>query len=129
MAADRRSQSQTEGITTPKSAQSLTQASKVNVEQDTPFQLLQRTSLDVNSLSPAGTQRLQRMIGNQAVGKLLLQRKITPDTAGDKYEQKADAVAKQVVNTSANQYQAEAVDQKDPFFRPVRQHNSPSQLL
>ncbi|MFQ5433400.1 MAG: DUF4157 domain-containing protein [Anaerolineae bacterium] len=41
---------------------------------------------------------LQRTIGNQAVGRLLIQPKLTLGPVGDKYEQEADAVAKQVVS-------------------------------
>ena len=42
-------------------------------------------------------ENLQRTIGNQAVGHLLLQRKMTLGPVGDKYEQEADSVAKQVM--------------------------------
>ncbi|MCZ7666567.1 MAG: hypothetical protein M5U34_04735 [Chloroflexi bacterium] len=46
--------------------------------------------------------RLQQTIGNQAAHrftKIQLQRKMTLGPVGDKYEQEADAVAKQVVST------------------------------
>ena len=36
---------------------------------------------------------LQRTIGNQAVGRLLLQRKMTLGPVGDQYEQEADEMA------------------------------------
>lgn len=51
-------------------------------------------------MKPAQTKAdtLQRTIGNQAVGRMLLQRKMTLGPVGDKYEQEADSVAKQVVS-------------------------------
>ncbi|MBE2220105.1 MAG: DUF4157 domain-containing protein, partial [Anaerolineae bacterium] len=72
----------------------------------TPFPTLQRAYADPRSLSPADAQILQRTIGNQALRRLTLQRKMTVGPVGDKYEQEADAVAKQVVsqiNTSQTQ--------------------------
>ena len=42
---------------------------------------------------------LQRTIGNRALGKLLIQRKMSVGPVNDKYEQEADSVAKQVVST------------------------------
>ncbi|MCB0099283.1 MAG: DUF4157 domain-containing protein, partial [Caldilineaceae bacterium] len=41
--------------------------------------------------------RLQRALGNQALGQLAIQTKLTLGPAGDMYEQEADQVAKQVV--------------------------------
>ncbi|MCA9999966.1 MAG: hypothetical protein KDE56_29590, partial [Anaerolineales bacterium] len=42
---------------------------------------------------------LQQMLGNRAIGRLTIQRKMTVNAVGDKYEQEADAVAKAVVQT------------------------------
>lgn len=56
---------------------------------------------------------LQRTLGNQGVGRLLIQTKLTVGPAGDKYEQEADATAKAVVkniNTSGVQRQPEEED-------------------
>jgi hypothetical protein len=39
----------------------------------------------------------QRRLGNQALGRLIIQPKLTVNAVGDKYEQEADAVAKEVV--------------------------------
>lgn len=41
---------------------------------------------------------MQRTIGNQALGHLMVQRKMTLGPVGDKYEQEADTIAKQVVS-------------------------------
>ena len=64
----------------------------------TPFPSLQRAYADPRTLSPADAHLLQRTIGNQALRRLIIQRKMTVGPVGDKYEQEADAVAKQVVN-------------------------------
>jgi len=56
------------------------------------------TPTDPHTLSPTNAQALQRTIGNQALRRLAIQRKMTLGPVGDKYEQEADAVAKQVVN-------------------------------
>lgn len=44
---------------------------------------------------------LQRTIGNQAVQRFI-QRKLTINTPGDRYEQEADHIADQVMRTSAS---------------------------
>ena len=62
-----------------------------------PTSALQRAYADPRSLSPADAKILQRTIGNQALGQLIIQRKMTVGPVGDKYEQEADSVAKQVV--------------------------------
>ena len=64
-----------------------------------PIPSLQRAYTDPRTLSPTDAHLLQRTIGNQALGRLIIQRKMTVGPVGDKYEQEADAVAKQVVNT------------------------------
>ena len=63
-----------------------------------PYPALQRAYTNPRTLSPADAQTLQRTIGNQALGRLIIQRKMTVGPVGDKYEQEADAVAKQVVS-------------------------------
>jgi hypothetical protein len=55
-------------------------------------------------LRPADVLSLQRSLGNRAVQRMLaatprIQAKLTVNTAGDAYEQEADAVARQVVNS------------------------------
>lgn len=45
----------------------------------------------------ARTAHLQRTVGNQALGRLAIQAKLTLGPVNDPYEQEADAVAKQVV--------------------------------
>ena len=76
--------------------------SKPEQERETavinPIPSLQRTYADPRALSPADAHLMQRTIGNQALGRLIIQRKMTVGPVGDKYEQEADAVAKQVVN-------------------------------
>ncbi|NHZ72045.1 MAG: DUF4157 domain-containing protein [Aquificales bacterium] len=59
-----------------------------------PTSLLQKATL-----SPQEARTLQRAIGNQALGRLTIQRKMTLAPVGDKYEQEADAVARQVVGS------------------------------
>ena len=63
-----------------------------------PIPALQRAYTDPRRLSPADAKILQRTIGNQALGRLTIQRKMTVGPVGDKYEQEADAVAAKVVN-------------------------------
>lgn len=64
-----------------------------------PIPSLQRAYTDPRTLSSTDAKILQRTIGNQALGRLTIQRKMTVGPVGDKYEQEADAVAKQVVST------------------------------
>ena len=65
--------------------------------------VLQRAFADPNDITPNDAKTLQRTFGNQAVHRAVqravIQRKMTLGPVGDKYEQKADAVAKQVVQT------------------------------
>ncbi len=70
---------------------------RVKTAVTTPFPTLQHAYTDPRTLSPADAQTLQRTIGNQALRRLTIQRKMTVGPVGDKYEQEADAVAKQVV--------------------------------
>ena len=64
--------------------------------------VIRRAQADPNSLTRADVLRLQRSIGNRATGRLLaqalpVQAKLQLGPANDKYEQEADAVARQVV--------------------------------
>ena len=58
---------------------------------------LHHTNTHPRPLTSANARTLQRTIGNQALGRLTIQRKMTLGPVGDKYEQEADAIAKQVV--------------------------------
>jgi len=58
---------------------------------------LQRALADPSDITPNDAKILQRTFGNRAVRSFILQRKMTVGPVGDKYEQEADAVAKQVV--------------------------------
>ena len=81
-----------------------------------PTSALQRAYTDPRTLSPADAKILQRTIGNQALGQLIIQRKMTVGPVGDKYEQEADAVAKQVfskLHTTPNSPAATAQRQED----------------
>jgi len=76
--------------------------------------LLQRATQSPQTITPTEAVHLQQTIGNQAVGQLTIQRKMTLGPVGDKYEQEADTVAKQVVgrlsrspDTSISQRQEE----------------------
>lgn len=74
--------------------------------QTSPRSLLQRAQADPHSLTNSDLVRLQRSIGNRATGRLLAQRlsvqtKLQLGPANDKYEQEADAVARQVVRRMA----------------------------
>ena len=71
-----------------------------------PIPALHRAYADPRTLSAVDAQTLQRTIGNQALGRLTIQRKMTVGPVGDKYEQEADSIASQVVqqiNTSTPQ--------------------------
>ncbi len=69
--------------------------------------LVARTSLDIGRLSPSDVVRLQRMVGNRTVSRMLatgrqeagpIQAKLAVGPAGDRYEQEADRVAERVVS-------------------------------
>ena len=64
--------------------------------------LIQRAAQAPQSITPMEAVQLQRTIGNQALGRLTVQAKLTLGPVGDKYEQEADAVAKQVVGRLGN---------------------------
>jgi hypothetical protein len=63
---------------------------------------IQRAALAPGSLRPAEIERMQRTLGNRAVGALLTQRpviepKLMINAAGDQYEQEADRMADEVM--------------------------------
>ncbi|MBX3053685.1 MAG: DUF4157 domain-containing protein [Caldilineaceae bacterium] len=74
------------------------QAPKI-VNRGETYSILQRIEYAPNSLQPSDILHLQRAIGNRATGQLL-QAKLKLGPAGDRYEQEADQVAKQVVAAS-----------------------------
>jgi len=71
--------------------------------------LMRETAVDLDNPSPAQIKYLQRTIGNQAIQRVVqrtvIQRKMTVGSVGDKYEQEADSVAKQVVGRLNNPQQ------------------------
>jgi dienelactone hydrolase len=62
--------------------------------------------------SPVDIQALQRTVGNRATSKLI-QPKLTVGPAGDKYEQEADNVARQVLSSAATNQSAPVQHSKD----------------
>jgi len=64
-----------------------------------PYPAMQRAFADPSDITPNDAKILQRTFGNQAVQRFVVQRKMTVGPVGDKYEQEADAVAKQVMQT------------------------------
>lgn len=89
-----------------KQAENKTLVNPINKTEETavtsPIYNLQRAKHTPTTLSPADAHALQRTIGNQALGRLIIQRKMTVGPVGDKYEQEADTVAKQVVGKLNN---------------------------
>lgn len=78
---------------------------------------LQRAYTDPSDINPNDARTLQRTIGNQAMRRLVVQRKMTVGPAGDKYEQEADAVARQVVQTI-----------NTPIAPPVQRHEEEEEV-
>jgi len=76
------------------------------------------------TLQPADILQLQRAIGNRATGQLL-QAKLRLGPAGDRYEQEADQVAKQVVRASRQpavkqeNVQREGADEDELQMKPL----------
>ena len=86
-------------------------------EEKRPFSttpaLIQRAVQAPLSITPMEAAQLQRTFGNQALGRMLrVQAKLTVGPVGDKYEQEADAVAKQVVQR-INAPQPQAVQRQE----------------
>ena len=84
--------------------------------------LAQRAAQLPQSIAPAGAAWLQRAAGNRAVGRLVVQPKLTLGPAGDQYEREADAVARQVVrhitaDRPATQRQAD--EEEDLQMKPA----------
>ncbi len=63
--------------------------------------------------TPQDGATLQRYLGNQTVGKLVIQPKLTVGPAGDAYEQEADSVARQVVSQISASKQPDVQRQED----------------
>ncbi len=84
-----------------------------------PSQILQRMEEAPGSIRPADVLQLQRTIGNRATGQLL-QAKLKLGPAGDRYEQEADQVAKQVVAASRQpDVQRADLDEEDLQAKPL----------
>jgi len=70
-----------------------------------PLSTLQRAFADPNNIGVNNAKALQRTFGNQAVRRAMqqtvIQRKMTVGPVDDEYEQEADAVAKQVMQTAS----------------------------
>ena len=77
-----------------------------------PQTLIRQAAVAPGTLTPSDATKLQRLVGNRAVTKLLanaaaqqahlkLQTKLTVGAAGDRYEQEADRVADQVLSMPA----------------------------
>ena len=84
------------------------------------------------NLSPQEAKTLQRTIGNQALQRLTIQRKMTLGPVGDKYEQEADAVAKQVMgklNTSQPQAVQRQEEEEDVQMKPMAQRQEEEEEL
>jgi hypothetical protein len=88
---------------------------------------LQRAIADPGAASPRDILTLQRLAGNRAVARLI-QAKLTVGPAGDKYEQEADRVADQVLNTRSpsplrrgvgGEVQRQAEDEEEVQTKPL----------
>ena len=100
-----------------------------------PTHSLQRAYQNPDALTSADAQTLQRTIGNQALGRLLIQRKMTVGPVGDKYEQEADTVAKQVVSKlqatstqTAPTKTAQRQEEEDLQMKPLIQRQEEEEL-
>ncbi|MBE2199151.1 MAG: DUF4157 domain-containing protein [Anaerolinea sp.] len=73
---------------------------------------------------------LQRTLGNQAIGRLLIQRKMTLGPVGDAYEQEADTVAKQVVTQIGDSPQpaTQRQEEEDVQMKPLAQRQEEEEL-
>ena len=80
-------------------------------------------SLQKTHLSSQNVQTLQRTIGNQALRRLSIQRKMTLGPVGDKYEQEADTISKQVVGNlnkmSSTGISQRQEDQEEVQMKPI----------
>src|SRR5262245_53615129 len=65
--------------------------------------LMRRATDAPGTLSPSEVVHLQRTLGNRTVGRLLAQPRLTLRPGGDRYEQEADRVARQVVEHGQSQ--------------------------
>ena len=92
-----------------------------------PQTVLQRLEEAPGSLRRADVLQLQRAIGNRATGQLI-QAKLKLGPAGDRYEQEADSIAKQVVRASRQpQIQRERADEEEIQAKPLADSIKPIQ--
>jgi hypothetical protein len=94
-------------------------------ESGRPDGILRRAATDLEDVTPTGMRGLQRTIGNQAVGRLAIQAKLTVGAANDPAEHEADVVARQVVSmpephpaTAVGGQTQEDETQKQPVAAP-----------
>jgi hypothetical protein len=96
---------------------------------------IQRTGMDVSRMQPSQVLALQRTIGNRAVQNLIssqstptIQTKLQVGPVGDHYEQEADRIANQVVNTSTTTLQpvqrTEGAEAEEEELQMKRQENT-----
>ncbi|CAB1062439.1 hypothetical protein D1BOALGB6SA_7216 [Olavius sp. associated proteobacterium Delta 1] len=110
-----------------------------------PVPVIQTSRLNPTIMNPRNVMQLQKTIGNRATGKLLsksgghssnrasvspssnskpLQARLTVTPAGDKYEQEADQVAKQVVNRitspAPQPVQRQEPEEEELQMKPIR---------
>src|ERR1044071_5903992 len=64
--------------------------------------------------------RLQRLVGNHAVQRMLIQTKMTVGAADDPYEREADAVADKVMAQRDTTIQRESEEQEDESIQAKR---------
>ncbi|MFO7679169.1 MAG: DUF4157 domain-containing protein [Chloroflexota bacterium] len=119
---------QTKQVKAAPSSKQRTRAGKTAVSPS--LSLLYQPMTRPESISPAEAQTLQRTIGNQALSRLTIQRKMTLGPVGDAYEQEADAVAKQVVgqlNTPQTAQRQE--DEEELQMKPLAQRQEDEEEL
>jgi hypothetical protein len=83
----------------------------------------------LGNISPEAAQTLQRTLGNQALGHLTIQRKMTLGPVGDAYEQEADAVAKQVVGQLNTPQTAQRQEEEELQMKPALQRQEDEEEL
>ena len=82
--------------------------------------LIQRAAQFPHVITPVEAVRLQQTVGNRALSRLpRIQAKLTLGPVGDKYEQEADAVARQVVRRIATGVQRQEEDEDELQMKPV----------
>ncbi|MCB8965873.1 MAG: DUF4157 domain-containing protein [Ardenticatenaceae bacterium] len=124
-------------IQTPKSPpQPVQKPTPETIQQQEPLEaLLQRAQLDPGSLSHSESARIQRSIGNQALGQLIVQRKMAVGPVNDKYEQEADTVAQHVVSNlhasptqTSSSETAQRQEEEELQMKPLLQRQEEEEL-